>query len=56
LSRLFVRQRFTPLFDVPIKVENPERPLGTHLFTLWELQNEGSLVSLERRVDTGDIV
>jgi hypothetical protein len=42
LSRLFVRQRFTPLFDVPIKVETPERPLGTHLFTLLELQNEGA--------------
>ena len=32
----------TPLFDVPIKVETPERPLGTHLFTLLELQNEGA--------------
>ena len=42
LSRLFVRQRSTPLFDVPIKVETPERPLGTHLFTLLELQNEGT--------------
>jgi L,D-transpeptidase catalytic domain len=42
LSRLFVRQRFTPLFDAPIKVENPERPLGTHLFTLLELQDEGA--------------
>ena len=42
LSRLFVRQRYTPLFDVPIKVETPERPLGTHLFTLLELQNEGA--------------
>jgi hypothetical protein len=42
LSKLFVRQRSTPLFDVPIKVETPERPLGTHLFTLLELQNEGA--------------
>jgi hypothetical protein len=42
LSRLFVRQRSTPLFDVPIKVEIPELPLGTHLFTLLELQNEGA--------------
>ena len=42
LSRLFVRQRSTPLFDVPIKVETPERPLGTHVFTLLELQNEGA--------------
>jgi hypothetical protein len=39
LSRLFVRQRFEPLFDVPIKIENPEEPLGAHVFTV--LQNEG---------------
>jgi L,D-transpeptidase catalytic domain len=42
LSRLFVRQRFTPLFDVPIKIENPDEPLGTHVFTLLELQNEAA--------------
>ena len=56
LSRLFVRQRSTPLFDVPIKVETPERPLGANVFTLLELQNEGAPISLERGVDTGDIV
>src|SRR6478752_5496708 len=32
LSKLFVRQGFTPLFDVPVKIENPEEPLGTHVF------------------------
>jgi hypothetical protein len=42
LSRLFVRQRFTPLFDVPIKVENPDEPLGTHVFTLLKPQNEAA--------------
>jgi hypothetical protein len=41
LSRLFVRQRFEPLFDVPIKIENPDEPLGTHVFTVLDLQNEG---------------
>jgi lipoprotein-anchoring transpeptidase ErfK/SrfK len=41
LSKLFVRQGFTPLFDVPIKIENPDEPLGTHLFTL--LQSKGVL-------------
>jgi hypothetical protein len=44
LSRLFVRQGFTPLFDVPVKIENPEAPLGTHVFTLMEPQDEGSAV------------
>jgi hypothetical protein len=43
LSRLFVRQGFMPLFDVPIKIENPDEPLGTHVFTLLKLQSEGTL-------------
>ena len=42
LSRLFVRQRFTPLFDAPIKIENPDEPLGTHVFTVLGLQNGGA--------------
>ena len=42
LSRLFVRQRFTALFDAPIKIENPDEPLGTHVFTLLESQDEGA--------------
>ena len=40
LSRLFVRQRFEPLFDVPIKIERPDEPLGTHVFTVLGLRNE----------------
>jgi hypothetical protein len=43
LSKLFVRQGFTPLFDVPIKIENPDEPWGTHVFTLLKLQSEGAL-------------
>ena len=41
MSKLFVRQGFTPLFDVPIKIENPDEPLGTHVFTVLGLQNGG---------------
>jgi hypothetical protein len=37
-----VRQSSTPLFDVPIKLENPEEPVGTHVFTLLEPENEGA--------------
>ena len=44
LSRLFVRQGFTPLFDVPVKIQNPEEPLGTHVFTAMEFQNDGASV------------
>ena len=44
LSRLFVRHGFTPLFDVPVKIQNPEEPLGTHVFTVMEPQAVGSAV------------
>ena len=44
LSKLFVRQNFTPLFDVPVKIQNPEEPLGTHVFTAMEFQNEGTAI------------
>jgi lipoprotein-anchoring transpeptidase ErfK/SrfK len=41
-SKLFVRRGVTPLFDVPVKIQNPEEPLGTHVFTAMEFQNEGA--------------
>jgi hypothetical protein len=44
LSKLFVRRGFSPLFDVPVKIENPEEPLGTHVFTAMEFQNDGAAV------------
>jgi hypothetical protein len=44
LSKVFVRQGFTPLFDVPVKIENPEEPLGTHVFTAMEFQDEGTAI------------
>ena len=37
-----LRQGFTPLFDVPVKIQNPEEPLGTHVFTAMEFHNEGA--------------
>ena len=43
LSRLFVRQGFTPLFDVPVKIQNPEQPLGTHVFTQWTFRTTALL-------------
>ncbi len=41
LSKLFVRQGFTPLFDIPIRIQDPEQSLGTHVFTVLGFQNEG---------------
>ena len=42
LSRLFVRQGFTPLFDAPVKIQNSAEPMGTHVFNVMEFQNEGA--------------
>jgi len=32
-SKLYVRQNFSPLFDLPVTIAADERPLGTHIFT-----------------------
>jgi lipoprotein-anchoring transpeptidase ErfK/SrfK len=32
-SKLYVRQNFAPLFDVPVAITAGDRPLGTHVFT-----------------------
>jgi hypothetical protein len=44
LSKLFVRQGFTPLFDIPVTIKNPAEPLGTHVFTVTEFKNEGAAI------------
>ena len=40
-SKLFVRQGFTPLFHIPVRIQDPEQSLGTHVFTVMGFQNEG---------------
>ena len=37
-----MRRGFTPLFDVPIKIRNLAEPMGTHVFSAMEFQNEGA--------------
>jgi lipoprotein-anchoring transpeptidase ErfK/SrfK len=32
-GKLYVRQNFAPLFDVPVAIAPSDRPLGTHVFT-----------------------
>jgi lipoprotein-anchoring transpeptidase ErfK/SrfK len=32
-SKLYARQNFAPLFDVPVRIAPSDRPLGTHVFT-----------------------
>jgi hypothetical protein len=31
--KVFVRQGFVPAFDMPVAIDEPDQPLGTHLFT-----------------------
>jgi hypothetical protein len=40
-SRVFVRQGFEALFDLPVTIAAPERPLGTHVFTAMALKDDG---------------
>jgi len=32
-SKLYVRQNFAPLFELPVSISPDDRPLGTHVFT-----------------------
>lgn len=42
LGKIYVRQDFTPLFDAPVKIENPQEPLGTHVFTAMDYLSDHS--------------
>jgi hypothetical protein len=41
-KKVFVRQGFIPLFDMPIEIANSDQPLGTHVFTAMEVKDEGT--------------
>ena len=41
-SRIYVRQKFSPLFDAPITIADRDRPLGTHVFTAMNYVDDGS--------------
>jgi hypothetical protein len=40
-QRIFVRQAFIPLFDMPVVIEDADQPLGTHVFTAMEVTENG---------------
>ncbi len=42
LGRLYVRQATQHLFDYPITIRDPERPLGTHLFIATKPGDDGA--------------
>jgi lipoprotein-anchoring transpeptidase ErfK/SrfK len=43
-SKLYVRQNFAPLFDVPVTIAPGDRPLGTHVFTAEVDRNDSNLL------------
>ena len=42
-QRLYVRQAFEPVFDIPITVQDPDRPIGTHVFTAAERSGDTNI-------------
>lgn len=43
-SKLYVRQNFAPLFDVPVTIAPSDRPLGTHVFTAEAEKSDPNLL------------
>jgi hypothetical protein len=42
-ARLYVRKDAQPLFDIPITIAEPEKPLGTHVFTAVSEKSDAKL-------------
>ena len=38
-QRLYVRRAFAPILEIPVTIQDPERPIGTHVFTAVEQAN-----------------
>jgi lipoprotein-anchoring transpeptidase ErfK/SrfK len=43
-SKLYVRQNFAPLFEVPVSISPDDRPLGTHVFTAQIDKDDANLL------------
>lgn len=43
-GKLYVRQNFAPLFDVPVTIAPSDRPLGTHIFTAEADKNDSNIL------------
>jgi hypothetical protein len=41
-KKVFVRQGFVPLFDMPVEIDNPDQPLGIHVFTALGESGDGT--------------
>jgi hypothetical protein len=58
-QRLYVRQAFQPILEIPVTIRDPDLPIGMHVFTALELTGNGdmqwSVVSLVGRHPDGGI-
>ncbi|MEY2503607.1 MAG: hypothetical protein QOI07_3944, partial [Verrucomicrobiota bacterium] len=43
-GKLYVRQNFAPLFDLPVTIAASDRPLGTHVFTAQTDKDDANLL------------
>ncbi len=43
-GKLYVRQNFAPLFDLPVTIAPSDRPLGTHVFTAQSDKDDANLL------------
>ncbi|MET0539702.1 MAG: L,D-transpeptidase, partial [Xanthobacteraceae bacterium] len=53
-QRLYVRRAFAPILEIPVTIQDPERPIGTHVFTAVEQANGGMRWSVISVNDAGD--
>jgi hypothetical protein len=43
-KKIFVRHRFTPVFEAPVTIRDAAAPLGTHIYTAIELKEGGAAI------------
>ena len=53
-QKLYVRQGHQPVFDAPVTIADPEKPIGTHIFTAVDYLDQGkdlrwTVVSISRK-------
>jgi lipoprotein-anchoring transpeptidase ErfK/SrfK len=53
-QRLYVRRGFESTIEVPITIRNPDKPIGTHVFTAVARADDGHLRWTAVTIDRGD--
>jgi L,D-transpeptidase-like protein len=58
-QQLYVRQAFQPVFETPVSISEPSKPIGTHVYTALGYVDEGkdmrwSAVTMSKSADSGE--